>query len=246
MKAPAVLPLLFVAILLPAPLPAAEVKVAVASNFAPVLEKLEPFFEKASGHTLTIISGATGNHYAQILHGAPFDVFLAADAERPRLLEQQGKALAGTRFTYALGKLVLWSADASCVDAEGAVLKGKSFEHLAIANPRLAPYGEAARQTLAALGVWDGVQGRLVLGDNIAQTLQFVQTGNAELGFVALSQVLDIGGTGSHWEVPANLYEPIVQQGVLLKDTAAARAFIDFVGSEASKALIRGAGYEVP
>jgi molybdate transport system substrate-binding protein len=231
--------------LLPSFARADEVRVAVASNFAPVLEKLEPLFERQSGHRLTIVSGATGNHYAQIMNGAPFDVFLAADDERPRMLEEAGKA-AGTSFTYALGKLVLWSVKDGFVDAEGAVLKANAFEHLAIANPELAPYGEAAQHTLTALGLWDSVQRKLVQGDNIAQTLQFVETGNAELGFIALSQLLDIGSTGSYWNVPADVYEPIVQQGVLLKDSAAARAFIDFVKSDASKALIRAAGYELP
>ncbi|MEY4642043.1 MAG: hypothetical protein RLZZ227_2037 [Pseudomonadota bacterium] len=223
-----------------------EVQVAVASNFAPVLEQLEPLFEQQSGHTLTVISGATGNHYAQILNGAPFDVFLAADAERPRQLEQQGKAVAGTSFSYALGKLVLWSADAGAVDPRGEVLNSREFRHLAIANPQLAPYGEAAQQALTALGLWEQVQGRIVQGDNIAQTLQFVQTGNAELGFVAKSQLLDVDGSGSYWEVPAELYAPIVQQGVLLHESVAARAFIEFMQHDSTKTTIREAGYELP
>jgi molybdate transport system substrate-binding protein len=234
-----------VAILLPAPLLADEVQVAVASNFAPVLEKLEPLFESQSGHTLTIVAGATGNHYAQIVNGAPFDVFLAADAERPKMLEEAGKAVAGTSFTYALGKLVLWSADPDVVDGAGKVLES-DFTHLALANPKLAPYGEAAQEVLMKLGLWEKVQGRVVQGDNIAQTLQFVQSGNAELGFVALSQLLDVGSAGSHWEVPAELYSPIVQQGVLLQDSAAARAFIDFLKLNVSQDFIRMAGYDLP
>ena len=221
------------------------VQVAVASNFTPVLEQLEPLFEQQSGHTLTIISGATGNHYAQIVNGAPFDVFLAADDERPKMLEEAGRAVTGSSFTYALGKLVLWSANAQLVDDTGAALNTNAFEHLAIANPRLAPYGEAAQEVLTALGVWEQVRGRLVQGDSIAQTLQFVQSGNAELGFIAQSQLGDIDG-GSHWQVPADLYSPIVQQGILLKDTAPARAFIDFLGSDASRELIRAAGYDLP
>lgn len=229
-----------------APLRAGDVKVAVASNFTPVLESLAPQFEKHSGHTLSIISGATGNHYAQIRNGAPFDVFLAADDERPRMLEEEGKAVAGTTFTYALGALVLWSMDAALVDAEGAVLRSGHFDHVAIAHPRLAPYGEAAQEVLVALGLWDAVKGRIVQGDNIAQTLQFVQTGNAELGFIALSQLSDIGGTGSHWLVPDELHSPIVQQGALLKDSAPARAFIDFLASDSSRELIRAAGYGLP
>jgi molybdate transport system substrate-binding protein len=234
-------------VLLPsAALLAEEVQVAVASNFTPVLEQLEPVFERRSGHTLTVIGGATGNHYAQILNGAPFDVFLAADDERPRMLEEQGKARAGTSFPYALGKLVLWSSDASVVDARGEVLKSDRFMHLAIANPLLAPYGEAARETLTTLGLWEGIQSRIVQGDNIAQTLQFVQTGNAELGFIAKSQLLDVGSDGSSWEVPADLYKPIVQQGVLLKDSAAAREFIEFMQSETTRAVISTAGYDLP
>ncbi len=233
-------------ILLPSALLADEVQVAVASNFAPVLEKLETLFEQQSGHTVTVISGATGNHYAQIVNGAPFDVFLAADDERPRMLEEAGKAVAGTSFTYALGKLVLWSSDAAFVDGLGYVLKSDTFMHLAIANPQLAPYGAAAQETLMALGAWDQVQSRLVQGDNIAQTLQFVQTGNAELGFIAKSQLLEVGASGSYWEVPPNLYGPIIQQGVLLKDSPAARAFIEFLQSDESKAVILAAGYDLP
>jgi molybdate transport system substrate-binding protein len=238
--------LVIVAVSLPAPLLADEVQVAVASTFAPVLERLEPLFESQSGHTLTIVAGATGNHYAQIVNGAPFDVFLAADDERPGMLEEVGKAVAGTRFAYALGKLVLWSAEPGVVDADGKVLES-DFMHLALANPKLAPYGEAAQEALVKLDLWDKVEGRVVQGDNIAQTLQFVQSGNAELGFIALSQLLDIGsGTGSHWEVPTSLYEPIVQQGVLLKDSEAARAFIDFLKQRVSQDFIRMAGYDLP
>ncbi len=240
--------LLVLCILLPSTLYADAVQVAVASNFTPVLEQLEPFFEQQSGHTLTVISGATGNHYAQIVNGAPFDVFLAADDERPRLLEEAGKAVAGTSFTYALGKLVLWSADTAVVDAQGAVLQSGAFTHLAIANPQLAPYGAAAQEALTKLGVWEQIQGRIVQGDNIAQTLQFVQTGNAQLGFIAKSQWLEVaaGGAGSYWDVPTDLYSPIIQQGVLLKETPAARAFITFIQSEGARTLIRAAGYDLP
>ncbi|HEY0960774.1 MAG TPA: molybdate ABC transporter substrate-binding protein [Pseudomonadales bacterium] len=228
------------------PLRADVVRVAVASNFTPVLESLAPLFEQTSGHTLSIISGATGNHYAQIRNGAPFDVFLAADDERPRLLEEEGRAIAGSRFTYALGRLALWSADARRVDSDGAVLQRGEFARLALANPKLAPYGVAAQEVLTALGLWQHLQRRIVLGDNIAQTLQFVQTGNAELGFIALSQLADVDNAGSYWEVPPALYSPIVQQGVLLKDSAQARAFIDFIASEAIRERIRAAGYGLP
>lgn len=235
-----------IAVLVAPRLLADEIQVAVASNFTPVLEQLEPLFAQQSGHTLVVISGATGNHYAQITNGAPFDVFLAADDVRPRQLEAAGKAVAGTSFTYAVGKLLLWSADATVVDGQGAVLKSNAFEHLAIANPQLAPYGKAAQETLTAMGLWDALQGRIVQGDNIAQTLQFVQTGNAQLGFIAKSQLPDAGMGGSHWEVPAGLYNPIVQQGVLLKDSPAAREFMAFLQDTDAQAVITAAGYARP
>ena len=233
---------------LPAITCAENLRVAVASNFAPVLEQLAPEFEKQSGHTLTLIAGATGQHYTQIINGAPFDVFLAADAERPQLLAEQGKAIAGSSFTYALGKLVLWSTNPELVDGAGAVLRTDDFTHLAIATPKLAPYGKAAQDALTAMGLWEELQSRIVQGENITQTLQFVQTGNAELGFIALAQWLEIdpADTGSHWEVPQNLYSPIVQQGVLLHDTPAGRDFFTFLQNEQSRAVITASGYELP
>jgi molybdate transport system substrate-binding protein len=225
-----------------------NLRVAVASNFAPVLEQLQPLFEKASGHQLTLIAGATGQHYTQIVNGAPFDVFLAADAERPLLLETEGHAVAASSFTYALGKLVLWSTYPELVDDSGSILHQGDFRHLAIANPQLAPYGKAAQQVLVNQRLWESMQGRLVLGENITQTLQFVQTANAELGFIALSQWLEIDpdNTGSHWNVPQELYDPIVQQAVILNESSAARAFVAFMQSDASKAVIQSAGYALP
>lgn len=233
------------ALLLPPAALADTVRVAVASNFAALLEELAPEFERHSGHTLVMSAGATGNHYAQIVNGAPFDVFLAADAERPRLLEEAGRAVKGTSFTYAIGRLVLWSADPARVDAEGAVLRSGDFEHLALANPQLAPYGAAAREVLAGMGLWDQLQRRLVQGDNIAQTLQFVQSGNAELGFIAQAQLAGLEG-GSRWLVPDTLHAPIEQQGVLVRDSAAARAFIAFLQEERATSRIRAAGYALP
>jgi molybdate transport system substrate-binding protein len=241
--------ILSVTFTLPAPvLRADNLQVAVASNFAPVLEQLKPAFEKESGHQLTLIAGATGQHYTQIVNGAPFDVFLAADAERPQLLEKEGHAVAGSSFIYALGKLVLWSTDPGLVDDSGSILEQDDFKHLAIANPQLAPYGRAAQQVLVNRGLWESLQDRLVQGENITQTLQFVQSANAELGFVAVSQWLEIdpGNTGSHWHVPQELYDPIVQQAVILNESPAARAFVTFIQSDASKAVIQSAGYEVP
>ncbi|MES2603871.1 MAG: molybdate ABC transporter substrate-binding protein [Pseudomonadota bacterium] len=234
--------------LLPLPSLADTLRVAVASNFVPVVEKLAPVFESESGHSIAIIGGATGQHYTQIVNGAPFDVFLSADEERPRLLENNGQAVAGSRMTYAIGQLVLWSPNAGIVDTAGAVLKDGTFNHLAIASPQLAPYGAAALQVLTGMGVWDAVEARLVQGQNITQTLQFIETGNAELGFIAYSQWIEIDPDrkGSAWEVPASLHDPINQGAVILKDSAAARAFFSFLQSDSSKAFISAAGYGVP
>jgi molybdate transport system substrate-binding protein len=229
---------------------AAEVPVAVAANFAAPLEKLAISFEKASGHHLLISSGSSGKLYAQIIGGAPFEVMLSADAERPTRLEKEGAAVAGTRFTYAIGKLVLWSMDPGLVDPAGAVLGTSRFRHVAISNPETAPYGAAARQVLQGLDLWQRLAPRLVQGEDIGQTWQFVATGNAELGFMALSQVRAAGKPqGSLWIVPAKLYRPIEQQAVLLargKDDPAARAFLDFLRSAPARALIEEFGYQLP
>jgi molybdate transport system substrate-binding protein len=234
--------------LLASALHADTLQVAVASNFAPVLEQLKPAFEKESGHQITLIAGATGQHYTQIVNGAPFDIFFAADAERPQLLEKGGHAVAGSSFTYALGKLVLWSTHPGLVDDSGSILERDDFRHLAIANPQLAPYGKAAQQVLVQRGLWENVQGRLVQGENITQTLQFVESANAELGFIALSQWLEVDpdNTGSHWNVPQELFDPIVQQAVILHESPAARAFVAFIQGDTSKAVIQAAGYELP
>jgi molybdate transport system substrate-binding protein len=227
---------------------AGEIRVAVASNFAIPMQEISGKFEQESPHEVTLIPGSTGKHYAQIVNGAPFDVFFAADRERPALLEQDGHAVPGSRFTYALGRLVLWSPDATLVDDTGRVLDGHDFRRLAIANPRLAPYGRAAQQVLEALGLWQPLQARLVRGENIAQAFQFVASGNAELGFVALSQVVHSGATGqgSSWRIPVELHAPIEQQAVLLTDKPAASAFMDFVQSDRARAIIRSFGYETP
>jgi len=224
---------------------AGAVHVAVASSFAPTARALAADFQAASGHTVVLSEGSTGRLYAQIANGAPFEAFLAADAERPRRLEAEGYAVAGTRFAYALGRLALWSRDPERVRDAGA-LRG-DFRHLAIANPALAPYGAAARETLERLGPWASLAPRLVTGEDVGQAFQFVATGNAELGFVALAQVLDAGG--SRWEVPADLHAPIVQEAVLLargRDDPAARAFLAFLRGPAARARIESAGYAVP
>jgi molybdate transport system substrate-binding protein len=222
--------------------------VAVASNFAPVLEQLAEAFATQSGHHLVLITGATGQHYAQIINGAPFEVFLSADSERPAQLEAEGHGVAGSRFTYALGKLVLWSADPALVDVNGEILGNGNFRHLAIANPALAPFGLAAKQVLEARNLWEQLQSRIVQGENITQTLQFVQTGNAELGFIAYSQWLQLEAEqqGNVWQVPAELHAPIIQQGIILQDSAAARAFAAFIQNDSSRKHILAQGYELP
>jgi molybdate transport system substrate-binding protein len=230
------------------PVGAGEIRVAVASNFAGAAREIASRFEQETGHRVVVASGATGKHYAQITNGAPFDVFLAADAERPERLESAGIAVPGSRFIYALGELVLWSPGSGYVDPEGRVLETGDFRHLAIANPRIAPYGRAAREVLTAAGLWESLQPRLVRGENIAQAFQFVGSGNAELGFVARSQVQRPGGAidGSWWEVPQSLYAPIVQQAVVLADDATARAFTDFLRSAEARKIISDYGYGLP
>ncbi len=225
-----------------------NIHVAVASNFTHTIKTLAGQFEASSGHKVTLSFGSTGKHYAQIKNGAPFDAFFAADVKRPQLLDEEGVALPGSRFTYAIGKIVLWSPKKSIVDAQGKVLEEGAFRHLAIANPKLAPYGKAARQVLQDRGIWEALQNRMVRGENIGQTFQFVKSGNAELGFVALSQVKHPANAieGSWWEIPQSLYTPIEQQAVLLRESDAARAFLAFVKSDASLEIIRGFGYATP
>jgi len=221
------------------------VRVAVASNFTGAIEALAEQFEQTSEYEVTISFGSTGKHYAQILNGAPFDLFFAADAHRPRLLEPEGVAVAGSRMTYAMGRLVLWSPMPDLVDSEGMILERGDFEHLAIANPDLAPYGLAAMEVLEGRGLWVDLQSRIVRGENVGQAYQYVHSGNAELGFVAYSQVMRPGAAieGSYWEVPISLYSPIEQQVVLLVESVAARAFLDFVRSDEGLDIIRGYGY---
>jgi molybdate transport system substrate-binding protein len=227
-----------------------EVQVAVAANFTAPMQKIAAEFEKDTGHKAVLAFGATGKFYAQISNGAPFEVFLAADDDTPAKLEAEHRTVPGTRFTYATGKLVLWSAQDGYVDGRGQVLKTGNYAHLAIANPRTAPYGAAAVETLTRLNVYDRVQGKLVQGENIAQTHQFVSTGNAPLGFVALSQVYRDGKftSGSGWIVPANLHSPIRQDAVILARggaNPAARALADYLKSNKARDIIRSYGYEL-
>lgn len=238
--------LLSMALLITTALPAFadQVNVAVAANFTAVAEELTDLFEAESGHEVVLSFGATGQLYTQITQAAPFEVFLAADIARPRRAIDEGFGVEGSFFVYAEGRLALYGPGRDLVDGEGA-LKGK-FNKLSIADPAAAPYGAAAVETLKALGLFEALEPKLVQGENILQTLQFVESGNAELGFVAASQVL---GKGDQWLVPAELHEPIAQGAVLLKEgegNPAAVAFIDFIRSGAAVAVIEAAGYSMP
>lgn len=226
---------------------AAEVQVAVAANFTAPMQKIAPMFEADTGHKAVLAFGSTGRFYAQIRNGAPFDVLLAADDETPARLEREGHGT--SRFTYAIGRLVLWSKQPALVDARGEVLKSGKFEKIALADPRLAPYGAAAIEAMTKLGVIDALRPKFVLGENIAQTWQFVATENAQLGFVALSQVWADGKLkeGSAWLVPATLYTPIRQDAILLnrgKDNAAATALLQYLRGDKARAIIQSYGYE--
>lgn len=228
---------------------AEQATVAVAANFKEVLAGLQAMFEQDGEHTLTIAAGSTGKLYAQIKNGAPFDILLAADQKRPQLLEEEGDAVPGSRFTYAIGQIVLWSPNPQRIAADGLdTLKAGDFDNLAIANPDLAPYGLAAKQSLQHYGLWDALSGKIVMGQNIGQTFAMVATENAQLGLVAKSYVLSPGNgkPGSRWDVPAEAYDPIRQDAVLLKravDNPAARAFIAFLRSDKALAVIERFGY---
>jgi molybdate transport system substrate-binding protein len=241
---------LALAVLLLSPLARAEeVQVAVAANFTAPMKAIVAEFEKLTGHKAQLSFGGTGKFYAQIKNGAPFQVFLSADDETPAKLEQEGLAEAGSRFTYAVGTLALWSARPDVVDDKGEVLSRGAFAHLALANPKLAPYGAAAMETLEKLGLAASLRAKFVQGENIAQTHQFVVSGNAELGFVALSQVMKDGriGAGSAWIVPAGMHRPIRQDAVILnpgRDKAAANALLRYLRGRRAQAIIRAHGYQ--
>lgn len=229
---------------------AAEVSVAVAANFSAPMQKIAQAFERDTGHKAVLAFGSTGNFYAQIRNGAPFHILLAADNETPARIEKEGLGVAHSRFTYATGKLVLWSKQPSLVDDKGDVLRTGKLERLAIANPKLAPYGAAALETLTKLGLLQSLQPKFVQGENISQTYQFVATENAPLGFVALSQVFADGRLrkGSAWMVPGTMHQPIQQDAVLLnsgKDSPAAAALLGYLRTEKIKTLIRSFGYDL-
>lgn len=242
------LPVLLCAALAHASALAAEARVAVAANFAEPMKAVAVLLQQTTGHTLKVSTGGSGALYTQIRNGAPFDVFLSADDERPALLERDGQAQPGTRFTYATGQLVLWSARAGRVDDQGAVLKSADLGRVAFANPKTAPYGAAALQALDRLGLRAALTSRLVQGESIGQAFNFVKTGNADVGFVALSQVLEGGQLreGSMWVVPQTYHDPIRQDAVLLRrgaDNAAARALLQLLQSPKGRDLIRSFGY---
>ena len=227
---------------------AEEVQVAVAANFTAPMKRIAADFEKDTGHKALLSFGGTGKFYAQIRNGAPFDILLAADDTTPARLEAEGAAVAGSRFTYAIGTLVLWSPKPGVVDDRGEVLKQGEFRHLALANPKLAPYGVAAIEALTALKLLDALQPKFVQGENIGQTHQFVATGNAELGFVALSQVMQDGriAEGSAWVVPGDLHQPIRQDAVILataRDKPAAAALMTYLKGDKARAVIKSYGY---
>ncbi|WP_271043431.1 molybdate ABC transporter substrate-binding protein [Pseudomonas sp. VB3] len=227
-----------------------EVQVAVAANFTAPIQAIAADFKKDTGHTLVAAYGATGQFYAQIKNGAPFEVFLSADDSTPQKLESEGDTVKGSRFTYAVGTLALWSAKEGYVDAKGDVLQKNQYQHLSIANPKAAPYGLAATQVLAKLGLTDQVKSKLVEGQNITQAYQFVSTGNAELGFVALSQIYKDGkvSSGSAWIVPGQMHDPIKQDAVILnkgKDNPAAKALVDYLKGPKAAAIIKSYGYQL-
>ena len=232
-----------------APAFAEQVLVAVAANFVPPFREIAIEFERTTGHNVQVAAGSSGNFYSQIKNGAPFDVFFSADNERPKLLGEEGFGVKDSRFTYAIGRLVLWSPNADLIKGE-ETLRFKQYKRLAMANPKTAPYGVAAMEAMQKLELWEGIQSQIVMGESLGQTMGFIESGNAQLGFVALSQVMDpkIKGKGSRWDVPTNLHEPIKQDVILLtkgKNNPAAKALMEFIGSPQAKAIIERYGYEL-
>ena len=244
-----ILTLLFVAYA--TSLRAEEAMVAVAANFSAPMQQIAALFQKETGHQIKLSFGASGGIYAQIKNGAPFDLFLSADQLTPQKLEAEGLGVPNSRFTYATGQLVLWSKQEGLVDAKGHVLQNKSIQRIALANPKLAPYGAAAIETMTNLGLLKELQSKLVQSDNIAQTYQFVSTQNAQIGFVALSQVFANGKitSGSAWIVPGNLHQPIQQDVILLRkgqDNKAATALLLYLKGEQAKKIMKSFGYLSP
>jgi len=229
-----------------------EVRVAVASNFYPAMKEIALQYElkkskTSENHKIVLIPGSSGRHYAQIMNGAPFDLFFSADKVRPILLEKKGISENGSRFTYALGKLVLWSSLDGFVEEEER-LYHKDLRFIAIANPKIAPYGVAAKEALISINLWEDMKSKLIRGENIAQTFQFVNSGNAKLGFVSYSQLMNpnypVGG--SFWMVPQSLYKPIEQQAVLLRESLLGKDFLSFMRTDQSLKIISKFGYDLP
>ena len=230
-----------------------EIKIAVASNFYPTMKELVTHFESITPNSdttnnIVLISGSSGKHYAQILNGAPFDLFFSADKLRPNMLEKEDVFNNQSRFTYALGKLALWSPFNEYVDSDGQVLYNDDFRFLAIANPKIAPYGIASKETLISMNLWQDMEEKLVRGENIAQTFQFAKSGNAKLGFVSYSQILSLNSRseGSYWLVPQDMYQPIEQQAILLKDSSLGKDFLSFIMSDEALDIIKRNGYDLP
>ena len=230
-----------------------EIKIAVASNFYPTMKELVKNFELITHNSdttnnIVLISGSSGKHYAQILNGAPFDLFFSADKLRPNMLEKEDVFNNQSRFTYALGKLALWSPFNEYVDSDGQVLYTDDFRFLAIANPKIAPYGVASKETLTSMNLWQDMEEKLVRGENIAQTFQFAKSGNAKLGFVSYSQILSLNSSseGSYWLVPQDMYQPIEQQAILLKDSSLGKDFLSFIKSDEALDIIKRNGYDLP
>ena len=230
-----------------------EIKIAVASNFYPTMKELVKHFESINlnsdtTNNIVLISGSSGKHYAQILNGAPFDLFFSADKLRPNMLEKKEVFNNQSRFTYALGKLALWSPFNEYVDSDGQVLYNDDFRFLAIANPKIAPYGIASKETLTSMNLWQDMEEKLVRGENIAQTFQFAKSGNAKLGFVSYSQILSLNSSseGSYWLVPQDMYQPIEQQAILLKDSSLGKDFLSFIMSDEALDIIKRNGYDLP
>jgi len=218
-----------------------EINVAIASNFSSVSPPIGELFFETTGHRAVFSYGSTGKLYAQIVNGAPFHVFLAADSARPELLARNQTAISDTRFTYAIGQIVLWS---TTIEFDSPEILKSDINHIAMANEKLAPYGQAAKQFLSGVGLWDRLQRKIVRGENVSQALQFVESGAAGIGLVSLSQVQF--RTGNVYAIPADQHAPIAQQAVLLADTPAARAFFTLLRSEAGRQVIKKHGYLVP
>ncbi len=250
MRHPALRRVVLNAVLLLA-LPAAcaeEVVAAVAANFAAAMARIEPAFEQASGHQLTVVLGSSGKFLQQIQQGAPFDVFLSADAERPELLAKSNLGVPASRFTYAIGRLALWSPQTDAFSDGETYLKAGAFRHLAIANPAVAPYGVAAQHTLEQLGLWAGLQEQIVRAEDIGQVYAMAGSGAAEAAFVAYSAVLAGNKPGSQWLVPQNLHPPLKQDAILItraQNNPAAKALLDYLKTPAARNVIESLGYDL-